>query len=504
MDAVLSLRDISKDFSGVMALKHVDLDIYPGEIHALVGENGAGKSTLMKIISSVYRKSSGTMVFKGRQVDFKDTDEAKENGISIIHQEFNLFPNLSVAENIFMDTINRTNGEIVRRGKISWKKVEQEAREALRDINDKIDVNSLVENLNVQSKQVVEIAKAIHAEAEVLIMDEPSAALPRNEVENMFEVIRRLKKKGVAIIYVSHHLDEVFKIADKVTVMRNGEKVDTVNVKDITQQELIRMMIGNDIGSLYGKSCSKAGGNPLLEVKDLIFGTGGNVSFSLHEGEIVSLFGIVGAGAQSVAESLFGMKKHTGKILVEGREVRIHSPREAMRYGIGYIPGDRRRYGLIKERSVRENITLPILRKLSGKTGVIQRKEEDQIVEEFIRKLRVKTTGGDQITNFLSGGNQQKIVIAKWLSIQPKILIMVEPTRGVDIGAMSEIYELIHQLASTGMGILMISSDMPEVLGMSDRILVMRDGKIRSEHRKGSISQSQLLNEVTKSEEGQT
>lgn len=504
MDAVLSLKDISKDFSGVMALKHVDLDIYPGEVHALVGENGAGKSTLMKIISSVYRKSSGTMIFKGREVDFKDTDEAKENGISIIHQEFNLFPNLSVAENIFMDTINRTNEKIVRRGKISWKRVEQEAREALRDINDQIDVNSLVENLNVQSKQVVEIAKAIHAEAEVLIMDEPSAALPRNEVENMFEVIRRLKKKGVAIIYVSHHLDEVFKIADKVTVMRNGEKVDTVNVKEITQQELIRMMIGNEIVNLYGESSGKAVGNPLLEVKDLVFGTGGNVSFSLHEGEIVSLFGIVGAGAQSVAESLFGMKKHTGKILLEGKEVRIQSPREAMRYGLGYIPGDRRRYGIIKERSVRENITLPILRKLSGKTGVIRKKEEEQIVEEFIGKLRVKTTGADQITNFLSGGNQQKIVIAKWLSIRPKILIMVEPTRGVDIGAMSEIYELIHQLASSGMGILMISSDMPEVLGMSDRILVMRDGKIRSEHRKGSINQSQLLNEVTKSEEGQT
>lgn len=504
MNAILSLRDISKDFSGVMALEHVDLDIYPGEVHALVGENGAGKSTLMKIISAVYQRSSGTMTYKGKEVNFKDTDEAKRYGISIIHQEFNLFPNLSVAENIYLDTINRKDTETNQRGRIPWKQVYREAQEVVRGISDKIDVGDLVENLNVQSKQVVEIAKALHSEAEVLIMDEPSAALPEHEVENMFQVVRNLKAKGVAVIYVSHHLNEVFEIADKVTVLRNGTKVDTVRTQDIDQQTLISMMIGSEIDDLYasGAAKDKEQGEVLLEAKNLTFGKGGEASFTLHKGEILSLFGIVGSGTTTVSECLFGLKKYGGNLLLENEQLAIHTPREAMKAGLGYIPGDRRKYGLIKERSVKENITLPILKELSNKLTVIKTEQEDPLVEEAIQKLRVKTTGPDQITNYLSGGNQQKVVIAKWLSIHPKVLIMVEPTRGVDIGAMSEIYELIHQLADSGMGILLISSDMPEVIGMSDRILVMRNGKIVREFQKGMVSQSQLLHEITKSEEG--
>lgn len=505
MDAILSLRDISKDFSGVKALEHVDLDIYPGEVHALVGENGAGKSTLMKIISSVYKKSSGRILLKGKEVDFRNTDEAKQNGIAIIHQEFNLFPNLSVAENIFMDTVNQKNPENRRRGKIFWKKVYRQAAETIGTISNKIDVSELVGNLNVQSKQVVEIAKAIHAEVEILIMDEPSAALPEHEVENMFQVVRRLKEKGVAIIYVSHHLDEVFKIADKITVLRNGRKVDTVRTESIDHQGLIRMMIGSEIKDLYSVSAAKENADTdiLAEAKNLTFGEKGKVSFKLHRGEIVSLFGIVGSGTQSVSECLFGLREYGGQLFLEGKEVTVRSPRQAIRAGIGYIPGDRRKYGIVKERSVEENITLPILKDLAGRLLVIDRDRERQLVENVIEKLRVKTTGPKQITNFLSGGNQQKVVIAKWLSINPKILVMVEPTRGVDIGAMAEIYELIHQLADRGLGILLISSDMPEVLGMSDRILVMRSGKIVKEFPRGSVTQTQLLHEITKSEEGQ-
>ena len=496
MEAILSLNDISKEFAGVAALKHIDLDIYPGEVHALVGENGAGKSTLMKIISAVYRKSSGTMIYKGSEVDFKSTDEAKKNGISIIHQEFNLFPNLSVAENIFMDTINQDEAKKAHRGRISWKQVYEEARGTLSGISDKIRAEDLVEDLNVQSKQVVEIAKALHAQAEILIMDEPSAALPENEVENMFQVIRNLRNQGAAIIYVSHHLGEVFEIADKVTVLRNGAKVDTVKVKDIEQQDLIKMMIGNEIGNLYGSDAGQSTDQEknLIEVNRLKFGETGEVSFCLHPGEIVSLFGIIGAGAQS------GLKIHSGEIKIDGKPVRIDTPQDAMKSGVGYIPGDRRKFGLITERTVKENITLPILKELSNRAGVIQTEKETPVVEASIQKLKIKTTGPDQITNYLSGGNQQKIVIAKWLSIQPKILIMVEPTRGVDIGAMSEIYELIRQLARSGMGILMVSSDMPEVLGMSDRILVMRNGRIVSEYPRGSVTQRQLLHEVTRSE----
>ena len=502
MEAILSLNDISKEFAGVAALKHIDLDIYPGEVHALVGENGAGKSTLMKIISAVYRKSSGTMIYKGSEVDFKSTDEAKKNGISIIHQEFNLFPNLSVAENIFMDTINQDEAKKAHRGRISWKQVYEEARGTLSGISDKIRAEDLVEDLNVQSKQVVEIAKALHAQAEILIMDEPSAALPENEVENMFQVIRNLRNQGAAIIYVSHHLGEVFEIADKVTVLRNGAKVDTVKVKDIEQQDLIKMMIGNEIGNLYGSDAGQSTDQEknLIEVNRLKFGETGEVSFCLHPGEIVSLFGIIGAGAQSVSECLFGLKIHSGEIKIDGKPVRIDTPQDAMKSGVGYIPGDRRNFGLISERTVKENITLPILKELSNRAGVIQTEKETPVVEASIQKLKIKTTGPDQITNYLSGGNQQKIVIAKWLSIQPKILIMVEPTRGVDIGAMSEIYELIRQLARSGMGILMVSSDMPEVLGMSDRILVMRNGRIVSEYPRGSVTQRQLLHEVTRSE----
>ena len=372
----------------------------------------------------------------------------------------------------------------------------------LSGISDKIRAEDLVEDLNVQSKQVVEIAKALHAQAEILIMDEPSAALPENEVENMFQVIRNLRNQGVAIIYVSHHLGEVFEIADKVTVLRNGAKVDTVKVKDIEQQDLIKMMIGNEIGNLYGSDAGQSTDQEknLMEVTRLKFGEKGEVSFCLHPGEIVSLFGIIGAGAQSVSECLFGLKSHSGEIKIDGKLVRINTPQDAMKSGVGYIPGDRRKFGLITERTVKENITLPILKELSNRAGVIQTEKEKPVVDESIQKLKIKTTGPEQITNYLSGGNQQKIVIAKWLSIHPQILVMVEPTRGVDIGAMSEIYELIRQLARSGMGILMVSSDMPEVLGMSDRILVMRNGRIVNEYSRGSVTQRQLLHEVTRSE----
>lgn len=494
---ILSLRDICKSFSGIKVLDNINLDIYPGEIHALVGENGAGKSTMMKIISAEYSKSSGTFIYQGEETEFKSIQQAKEQGISIIHQEFNLFPNLTVAENVFLESMNLKKGNLKR---IPWKQMHKETEELLDRICPSVEAHDLVRNLSVQAKQAVEIVKAIHANARVLIMDEPSAALADREIENMFAIMRALRQQGVAIIYVSHRLNEVFEIADKVTILRNGRKVDTLPVSEIDQNHLINLMIGTEIDDLYGEASGKAveeEKKEILRVENLSFGDVGKVSFSLHEGEILSLFGILGSGTQTCAERIFGVKKGGGALYIQGKKTSIRKPLDAINAGISYVTGDRKRNGIVAQQSVQENLTLLILNKISGRFCCILKRIESKTVKEMIDAFHIKCASPAQAMQYLSGGNQQKVVISKWLANDPKVLILVEPTRGVDIGAKTEIYGVIRELAEKGMGIILISSDMPETLGLSDRILVMQRGTIVKEHLRGNVTQKMLLREIT-------
>ena len=497
-EPILSLRNICKSFSGITILDNIDFDIYPGEIHALVGENGAGKSTLMKIISAEYTKTSGQFFYCGEETDFKSIQQAKSEGIAIIHQEFNLFPNLTVAENIFLENLNLEHRNDLSR--IRWKQIFLEARKLLDRICPSVDEHDLVQNLSVQAKQAVEIVKAIHADAKVLIMDEPSAALADREIENMFSVMRALRQQGVAIIYVSHRLNEVFEIADYVTVLRNGKRIDTVPVKSIDQAKLINMMIGSEINDLYCEENTRTEletQDEILRVENLTFGDEGKVSFTLHKGEILSLFGILGSGTQTCSGRLFGIKNGDGKIFIEGKEVSIRKPSDAISYGISYVTGDRKRNGIVARQSVRDNLTLLILKSMSDGIGWINKRKEAEAVDEMVRSFRIKCASQDQQLEYLSGGNQQKVVISKWLANHPKVLILVEPTRGVDIGAKTEIYGKIRELASREMGIILISSDMPEITGLSDRILVMRKGRIVKEYPKDGVTQKMLLREIT-------
>ncbi|MCJ7842970.1 sugar ABC transporter ATP-binding protein [Lederbergia sp. NSJ-179] len=485
---ILKMEGITKEFPGVRALNGVDFELYPGEVHALMGENGAGKSTLMKILSGVYSETSGDIYLEGKKVTMKNPIDAQELGITIIHQEFNLFPNLSVAENIFIDR-NDSKGKF---GKVNWKSINKRAEELIKSIGANIDVKDKVQDLGVHSQQVIEIAKALSLNAKILIMDEPSAALPEDEVQNMFNVIKQLRKNGVAIVYVSHRMKEIFEIADKVTVLRDGKKVSTKLINETTEEELIHSMVGQEVGNLYPDSTHIPSKEVVLSAKDFYITDEDKVSFDLHKGEILGFYGLVGSGIHTLAERLFGLRKGSGAIKVNSNSVMIKNPKIAMMHGIAYLPPDRHRQGLVKELSVRENISITVLRELSEKT-LINRKKEEKLTETYIEQLRIKTPSQNQIVNFLSGGNQQKITLAKWLATKPEILIMEEPTRGVDVGAKAEIYRLINSLASEGLSFILISTEMPELIGLSDRILVMNNGKITKEFGKREANQQTLL-----------
>jgi ABC-type sugar transport system ATPase subunit len=491
-EPILSMKGISKAFPGVKALDGVDFDLYPGEVHALMGENGAGKSTLMKILSGVYEHTEGEIFLKGKEVKFRSPSDAQELGISIIHQEFNLFPNLSAAENIFIDRKEMTN----RFGKINWSKLNQRAEELIQSIGADINVRQEVQNLSVHSMQVIEIAKALSFNAEILIMDEPSAALPENEVQKMFDVVKQLKKQGVAIVYVSHRMKEVFQISDKVTVLRDGKKIATQEMKETSEGQLISMMIGKEVGNLYPTNKKSISDQTTLKVKDLQLGKKHHVSLELKKGEILGVFGLMGSGTHTLAERLFGLKKGKGQIWMNGKSIKINSPRDAMDHQIAFVPPDRHRQGLVKELSIRNNISMPILKNLSDRFMIQQQKEID-LGEDYRQKLQIKTPHLNQLVELLSGGNQQKVVLAKWLATNPEVLIMEEPTRGVDVGAKAEIYQLIHDMAAKGLSILLISSEMPEVIGISDRILVMHKGEIVRSFTKGQVDQKRLLKEAS-------
>ena len=488
MSVVLSLEHVSKSFPGVKALDDVRFDVRAGEVHALLGENGAGKSTLIKIVSGLYPPDAGTMRLDGQEVRFASPHDAQAAGIATIFQELLLFPALSVAENIFMGHAPRT-----RLGALDWAAMRAKAQDLLAslDIHD-LDVTRLVGALSVGNRQRVEIAKALSQNARILIMDEPTAALTEADVERLFGIVRLLRARGVGVVYIRHRLEEVFVLADRVTVLRDGAYVGTKEVATTSTDELITMMVGRTIDNLFPKLDAEVG-RPVLEVRELcgepLFR---DVSLQLRAGEIVGLAGLVGAGRSELAQAIFGIRPATsGTILIDGRAVSIDNPAQAKRHGIAYVPEDRGTQGLIRPMRLRENVSLAVLRQML-RGPFIDRGAETALAERSMRQLNIRASGPEQVVEKLSGGNQQKVVLSKWLATRPRILIMDEPTRGIDVGAKAEIHRLMSGLAKEGLAVLMISSELPEIMGMSDRILVMRGGTVVAEFARGAASQEAI------------
>ncbi len=490
MSPLLEMRGITKRFPGVVALDGVDFELEAGEVHVLLGENGAGKSTLIKMLSGAYRPDEGEILVDGAPVRIASATVAQELGISTIYQEFNLVPQLTVAENVFLGRQPRRLGLVDRRRMV------EEARGLLERMKVRVDPRAKVEELGVAQRQMVEIAKALSLEARVLIMDEPTAALSGQEVERLFEIVRDLKEGGVGVIFISHHLEEVAEIGDRVTVLRDGRVVGTVPA-GTGSAELVRMMVGRSIEDQFPRRRPEVGG-VLLEVRNLSReGVLDDVSFELRAGEIVGIAGIVGAGRTELARAIFGADPvDSGEILIGGRPVRRVDPREAKRRGMGFVTEDRQGQGIVPPLSVAENLALASLGE-GAKAGIVDRRGQRRRAEGMIRDLAIRTPGPEQEVRYLSGGNQQKVVIGKWLLADSKVLIMDEPTRGIDVGAKVEIYELMNRLTEEGAGILMISSELPEVLGMSDRILVMSGGRITGELSAEEATQERVMELAT-------
>jgi rhamnose transport system ATP-binding protein len=495
---LLSLTHISKSFPGVQALNDVHFEMRAGEVHALLGENGAGKSTLIKIISGVHRPDSGEIRIDGKPVTLHNPRDAQLKGVATIYQELSLYPELTVAENIFMGHAPRN-----RLRMIDWRAMNARAREILDSLNiTDMDVNRKVGTMTVGNRQRVEIAKALSLNARILIMDEPTAALTEADVQRLFSIVRLLRERGVGIIYISHRMEEVFLLADRVTVLRDGLYVDTKQVSETNQDELISLMVGRTIDHLFPKLPTTIG-EPVLEVRNLVRKplTRG-ISLQIRRGEIVGVAGLVGSGRSELAQVIFGITPaEGGEILVDGKPVRIRRPADAMNLGIAYVPEDRGTQGLIRQMRIRENVSLAMLRQLAH-GAFIRFGAERRLAQETIRQLNIRAYSYDQIVNKLSGGNQQKVVVGKWLARKPRVLIMDEPTRGIDVGAKAEIHRLMSELAQQGMAVLMISSELPEVLGMSDRILVMRNGRISGEFSRAEATQEQIAQAMMSEQNG--
>ncbi|HTN96183.1 MAG TPA: sugar ABC transporter ATP-binding protein [Nordella sp.] len=477
MTPLVKLTGISKSFVGVKVLNRVDFDVRPGEVHALLGENGAGKSTLIKVIAGVHAPDEGEIRIGGEPVKFANPGQAVKAGIAIVYQELLLFPELSVAENIFLNHAPRTVW-----GGLDWAQMRDRARALLDDLDSHhLDVDAKVGSLSVANRQRIEIAKALSQDARVVIMDEPTASLAEADVQQLMTIIRRLRARGVGIVYVSHKLPEIFALADRVTVLRDGYYVGTRDIKDVTERSLVAMMVGRSIDQLFPKEDAKIGA-ALLELRLVSQGKAvRDVSFTLRAGEILGIAGLVGSGRTETALTIFGITPATsGAILIDGKPVQIKSPKQARDLGIAYVPEDRGLQGLIRPQTVAQNISLTVLQKLA-RAFIVDRVKEDSLARDFIQRLGIRARGPGQAARQLSGGNQQKVVLAKWLAAEPRILIMDEPTRGIDVGAKSEIHALMSRLAQNGLAILMISSELPEVLGMSDRVLVMNGGRIVAE-----------------------
>ena len=474
---LLEVRDIEKTFPGVRALSGVSFEVRAGEVHALLGENGAGKSTLIKIISGVYEPDGGSILIGGRETRFSSPEDAKRAGVATIYQELLLFPELTVAENIFLGHAPRAG-----MGRIDWRAMRARAEALLASLEiDDLAANQVVGALSVGNRQRVEILRALSHDARILIMDEPTAALTESDVTRLFDIVRRLRARGVGIVYISHRLDEIFAIGDRVTVLRDGAYVGARNVADTNASELVQMMVGRRIDNLFPKTTVPIGA-PVLEARDIVrHPMTKSVSLTVRAGEIVGLAGLVGSGRSELAQTLFGITPaESGEIRLMGEGVTIRSAESARSKGIAYVPEDRGVQGLVRPMSVLHNFSLAALGALS-RAGFIDRGAERRMAEEGVQRFRVKTSSVEEIAGRLSGGNQQKIVLGKWLANNPKLLILDEPTRGIDVGAKAEIHRLMSELAGAGVAILMISSELPEVLGMSDRVLVMREGRFVAE-----------------------
>ncbi|MDQ2904215.1 MAG: sugar ABC transporter ATP-binding protein [Chloroflexota bacterium] len=494
-DPLLRMEHISKTFPGVVALVDAHLSVNRGEVHALVGQNGAGKSTLIKVLTGAYSHESGSIIFDGRPVNFHSPQQAQHNGISTIYQEINLVPFRSVAENVFMGKEPR------RWGFINWRQMHSETVRLLKRLSISIDVTQPLMSYNVAIQQMVAIARAISFESKLVIMDEPTSSLNEREVETLFDIIRQLKAEGVSVIFVGHRLDELYAICDRVTIMRDGRAVEVREMRGLSKVELVAKMLGKDLSDVrqHGQTGFKAGQhhveqNVVVEARDLHRGRVlQGASIAVHAGEIVGLAGLLGSGRSEVARTIFGADPiEEGEVDVDGKSAHFHSPSDAIRAGIGFCPEDRKMDGIIPYLSVRENLTLAALPTLS-RQGIVSRKKQQAIVDQYISRLGIKTSGPDQLIRELSGGNQQKVLLARWLCLNPRLLILDEPTRGIDVGTKAEIQALIEGLVEKGLGVLMISSELEELIEGSDRIVVLREGQTVAALQREEISQDAVM-----------
>ncbi|MDU7030557.1 sugar ABC transporter ATP-binding protein [Robinsoniella peoriensis] len=486
-EKVLEVQHIFKSFPGVKALDDVSFSVSKGSIHALIGENGAGKSTLIKVLAGIYQPDGGTLKLHGKNVIFKTPHESQVAGIRVVHQELKLVNTLSVMENVFLGNLKYKNHIA------DWNGMRECAKNMLDSMGVAIDVNEIVENLSVAKQQIVEICKAINGDCNVLIMDEPSATITLKEQEVMFEVVRKLQKQGISIIYISHRLEEIFDLADEVTVLRDGKHIKTLPVNQVDRKGLITLMVGRELTNEYPKEKVKIG-EMALEVTNLCRkGVLKNVSINVRKGEIIGIAGLVGAGRTETARAILGIDKiDSGKIVLYGKEIVNRSFRDAIRKGMGLVPEDRKKEGILPIMSVKNNISVVNMKKVI-KNGIIQEKLEEKYADEYIKKLNISTPTMEAEVQYLSGGNQQKVIIGRWMLQNSNIIFMDEPTRGVDVGAKVEIYELMNEMVKQGKAIVMISSELPEILGMSDRIFVMHDGEMVGELSREEATQEGIL-----------
>ncbi len=487
-EPIVELSGIAKHFGGVQALRGVNFSLFPGEVHALVGENGAGKSTLVKILAGVYRPDAGVVKIGGEVIELRSPTQAQALGIAVVQQEPMLFPDLNVAENVFMGRHPRD-----RFGRVDWKRMYREVDQLLESLGVSLSSRTPVQGLSVAEQQLVEIAKALSLRARVLVLDEPTAALSSHEVEELFSIVKQLRERGVAVLFVSHRLEEVFKIADRLTVFRDGTHIITAPVSEMDTEEIIKHMVGRELSNLFPKREVEIG-EVVLEVRHLTRpGVFADVSFQLRRGEILGFAGLVGAGRTEVARVLFGLDRaESGEIWLKGKKVHIRSPRHAMNYGIAYVPEDRHQHGLVMNFSIAANITLPILQQVS-RLGLVDPRREQKIAGEYSSQLQVRSTGVEQLVNALSGGNQQKVVLSKWLATNPSVLILDEPTRGIDVGAKAEVHRIISDLAAKGLAIILISSELPEVLAVADQVIVLQEGRVTGTFTRSEATQERVM-----------
>jgi ribose transport system ATP-binding protein len=507
-NSILVMSGICKTFPGVKALDDVQMDVKAGEIHALLGENGAGKSTLMKILSGVYKPDSGSIQLENKTVDFESTKEAEKAGIGIIYQELNLIPHMTVAENIFLGREPRSRWFTIDR-----RKMRARATDELKRLDTPINPKALVDDLRIGEQQLVEIAKALSLQARIVIMDEPTSALSDAEVEKLFSIIRNLKRKGVAVIYISHKLEEIFAVADRVTVLRDGKYIGTKKVKETTSADLINMMVGRDLEDLFPKQIVPIG-REILRLENLTIRDPEHtdryilkeISFSLHRGEILGIAGLMGAGRTELMMSLFGVppgEKTAGALYIDGEKKDITSPTRAIEHGLALVTEDRKSQGLFLQLPVYTNISIASLKRVI-KYKMLRRRLENRLVREYVEKLRIKIPEIATLVETLSGGNQQKVILAKWLLTHPAVLLLDDPTRGIDVGAKAEIYQLMNEFIRQGMGIIMVSSELPEILAMSDRVIVLSQGRLTGEFSRKEATEEKIMTAATHSDKQQT